>query len=612
MEEKIGQGMTYRQMFRVFKKTIRDPVLEKKISELKILGKKFVFWTLVAELVMVLEPYPVKWFFDGFNQKWTTSTMVGICILIFVVYLFGTRIHYKMDKPRNHFFWLTWATLWNYCQYRQQKLGTDWHIQHSTGEKESIVAKNVTKVENLADELLFNTAPVTLRIIFTAIGVWWLGLHFGAIALVTIIAFGISLVKTEKTMEPLRKQFREQMKKIERHASELVKNWRILKQLGIEEESYLENDKLLMDFCEKERPRFEVFRKNYNRKEDIVSLFRAMMYGAIFKFSDPNQWGSIILATAWMERVFSNLYRFYNLERHLNEGKEAGREICAMLDIIPSIRQPEGPKWHESGMQGKIELCNVSMKYPGADKPILKKINCSVRPFHCVAFVGRTGSGKTTLASLLIREYDPTEGKILIDGIDLKELDYDRYRKEIAIVSQKIDLFDGTIAENVRKAKPLATTEEVIDALKKSDAWEFVEKTAKDLETLIGEDGVQLSGGQRQRLAIARALIRNPKILILDEATSSLDAKSQAEVQKTMDNLMESRSATIFVIAHRLSTIRQADQIIVLDDGEIVETGSHQELVQSNGLFNQFLKTETEYLSEIKKLEEGTDKEPGY
>lgn len=611
MEEKIGEGMTYKQMFATLKRTIRDPALEKKMFNLKKLGKGFVIWTLIAELVMVLEPYPVKWFFDGFNQKWTLETMIGVCVLIFAAYFFGTRIHYKMDKPRNEFFWLTWATMWNYCQYRQQKLGTDWHIQHSTGEKESIVAKNVSKVENLVDELLFNTAPVTLRIIFTAIGVWWLGLHFGAIALVTITTFAISLIKTEKVMEPLRKQFREQMKKIERQASELVKNWRVLKQLGIEEELYHENDRMLIDFCQKEKPRFEVFRKNYNRKEDVITLFRALMYGAIFKFSDPSQWGSTILATAWMERVFSNLYRFYNLERHLNEGKEAAREICAMLNLTPSVRQPENPKWPQR-FEGKVELQNVKMRYGNSGAQVLENINFVAEPSRCIAFAGKTGSGKTTLASLLIREYDPTEGKILIDGINLKELDLERYRQQIAIVSQKIELFDGTIAENIRKAKPDATKEEIFEALRKSDAWEFVLKTEKGVETLIGEDGMQLSGGQRQRLAIARALIRNPKILILDEATSSLDAESQAEVQKTINSLMEKRLATIFIIAHRLSTISQADQIVVLDNGKVAEAGTHEELANNNGLFKKFLEIETAHLNKLDATEKGTELVPNF
>lgn len=606
MEEKIGEGMTYKQILETIRRTIRDPALENKIFNLKKLGRGFVIWTLIAESVMVLEPYPVKWFFDGFNQKWPLEIMIGICVLIFAAYFFGTRIHYKMDKPRNEFFWLAWATTWNYCQYRQQKLGTDWHIQHSTGEKESIVAKNVSKVENLVDELLFNTAPVSLRIIFTAIGVWWLGLHFGTIALVAITTFAISLIKTEKVMEPLRKQFREQMKKIERQASELVKNWRVLKQLGIEEDLYKENDGMLIEFCEKEKPRFEIFRKNYNRKEDIITLFRALMYGTIFKFSDPQQWGSIILATAWMERVFSNLYRFYNLERHLNEGKEAAREICAMLDLVPSVRQPENPKWPKK-FEGKVELQNVGMQYDNSNAKVLKNINFTAKPSQCVALAGKTGSGKTSLASLLIREYDPTEGRILIDGVDLRELDLDRYRKEVAIVSQKIELFDGTIAENIRKAKPDATYEEVFEALKKSDAWEFVSKTEKGAETLIGEDGIQLSGGQRQRLAIARALVRNPKILILDEATSSLDAESQAEVQKTINNLMEKRLATIFIIAHRLSTIQQADQIVVLENGKVAETGTHRELAGNDGLFKKFLEIETAHLERLSSTEKESE-----
>ena len=596
MAEKPVKNMYFREVFRTLKNALKDNSIHHEVILLKKLAKKTLLWILIAEAVMVIEPYPVKWFFDALNKKLGTEWLIGICSIIVLIYLLGTRIHMKMDRPRNKFFWLFWATLWNYSQWRQQKLSTDWHIEHSTGEKESIVAKNVTKIEALVDEILFNTFPITLRIIFTSIGVWWLGLHFGVIATLALATFTLSLIRTEKIMDPLRKEFRIQMKKIERTGSELVRNWRTLKQFGIEDQEYRKNKDLLMDFCDKEQPRFNVFLGHYREKEDIVTLFRGLMYASIFFFSDKNQWGSIILATAWMERLFSNLYRFYNLQRQLNEGKQAIKELCEVLDLIPSVRQLDNPKWPEK-FDGSVEFSNVSFRFSGSKESALRNINLRISPNQCVALVGRSGSGKTTFASLLMREYDPTEGQILIDGINLRELDYDKYRMElISTVSQDITLFDCTIAENIQRVRPDAKINEIITASKKAYAHEFIQKLKDGYGTMVGEDGVRLSGGQKQRLAIARALVRNPKILILDEATSSLDGESQAEVQKAIDDLIKNRLATIFIIAHRLSTIRQADLVVVLNDGEVAELGTHRQLYKQEGIYRGFLEREMDLL----------------
>lgn len=302
--------------------------------------------------------------------------------------------------------------------------------------------------------------------------------------------------------------------------------------------------------------------------------------------------GSVVLVTAWMERVFSNLYRFDGLQRNLNQGREAAEELCRIFEIVPSIRQQEQPQWPTES-QGSFTLQNVGFSFPNRTAETLRGLDLVVHPNECLALIGRTGSGKSTLTSLLIREYDPTAGTISIDGVDLRDIDYRRYRREmIAIVSQKIDLFDGSVLDNIRLGHPSASFDQVIEAARHADAHEFIQKLPKGYESQIGEDGIQLSGGQRQRLAIARALIRKPRVLILDEATSSLDGESQAEVQKAINHMVTSRLATTIIIAHRLSTIRQADRIVVLDEGQIAEIGTHQELYTRNKLYRYFLDRE--------------------
>ncbi|HNQ82262.1 MAG TPA: ABC transporter ATP-binding protein [Bacteroidales bacterium] len=240
-----------------------------------------------------------------------------------------------------------------------------------------------------------------------------------------------------------------------------------------------------------------------------------------------------------------------------------------------------------TGITGDVRFENVSFSYPTRkDVAVLKDITFSVRHGGQVALVGPSGAGKSTISALLLRFYDPTGGRILIDGKDARDYDLTALRGNMAIVPQEVLLFGGTIRENIEYGKPGATKEEILHAAELANAMEFIGKFPEGLETLVGERGVQLSGGQRQRIAIARAILKNPAILILDEATSSLDAENERLVQEALEKLMEGR--TSFVIAHRLSTIHKADQIVVIDQGEVKEMGTHEELLaREGGIYQQ-------------------------
>jgi ABC-type multidrug transport system fused ATPase/permease subunit len=209
---------------------------------------------------------------------------------------------------------------------------------------------------------------------------------------------------------------------------------------------------------------------------------------------------------------------------------------------------------------------------------VLHDISLEIKPNQLVALVGASGAGKSTITSLLLRLHEPTGGRILFDGTDSKSIPLTDLRSQIALVPQDIFLFGGSIRENISYGDPRASEEEIIAAARQANAWEFIERFPEKLDTLVGERGTQLSGGQRQRVAIARALLKNPRILILDEATSSLDSESEKLVQGALENLMAGR--TSIVIAHRLSTVMNADQIFVLDEGQIVESGTHEMLMK--------------------------------
>jgi ATP-binding cassette subfamily B protein/subfamily B ATP-binding cassette protein MsbA len=242
-------------------------------------------------------------------------------------------------------------------------------------------------------------------------------------------------------------------------------------------------------------------------------------------------------------------------------------------------------------VEGRITFSDVSFAYAGNASPVLHEVNLDVRPGEMIALVGPSGAGKTTLCNLVARFYDPTAGAIALDGVDLRDISVDSYRRLLGIVEQDTFLFDGTIADNIAYGRRNASREEVRRAAELANAHEFIEKLSEGYDTLIGERGVKLSGGQRQRLTIARAILADPKILILDEATSNLDTESERLIQGSLRTLMRGR--TSFVIAHRLSTIAHADRILVLENGRIVEQGRHEELMAASGRYRAMVDLQT-------------------
>ncbi len=257
-----------------------------------------------------------------------------------------------------------------------------------------------------------------------------------------------------------------------------------------------------------------------------------------------------------------------------------------LMDILEEEKEEIHSTFSADAVNGHIKFHNLSFAYPSRpDLQVLNNLNFAVQQGHNIALVGPSGAGKTTLASILFGFYKIEDGQISIDGKNIEEYDLHFLRKQIAIVPQDIILFGGSIKENIAYGKLDASDQEIEEAAKKANALYFINDFPEKMETLVGERGIQLSGGQRQRIAIARALLKNPSILILDEATSALDSESEKLVQEAMDVLMKGR--TSIVIAHRLSTIKNADCILVLENGQIIEQGTHQELQKNEGLYKQ-------------------------
>jgi len=271
----------------------------------------------------------------------------------------------------------------------------------------------------------------------------------------------------------------------------------------------------------------------------------------------------------------------------LGKAKKGVASIFSIIDRTPAIDCTSTEGIQLSSVKGEIELRNVDFAYPSRPaSQIYKNYNLKIESGQTVALVGGSGSGKSTAINLIDRFYDPKDGAVLLDGVDIRDLNVRSLREHISIVSQEPVLFVGTIAENIATGKPGASQEEIETAAKKANAHDFIMQFPEGYNTAVGDRGVQVSGGQKQRIAIARAILRDPEVLLLDEATSALDTESERIVQESLDRLLQLKRRTTIVVAHRLSTIRNADVIAVVSDGSIVEKGTHDELVEiPNGIY---------------------------
>ena len=317
----------------------------------------------------------------------------------------------------------------------------------------------------------------------------------------------------------------------------------------------------------------------------VLGVVTIIWYGGYLVIDGTMTPGAFFSFLAAMFMAYTPIKRLAGANNTIQQALAAAERVFQVLDLPNELDRDRGG--HElQPLTRSLEFRGVSFRYEGSGAPALMGIHLSVKAGEVLALVGSSGSGKTTLASLVPRFYEPAEGSILIDGQDIRQCTLRSLRSQIGIVSQDTVLFDDTVKNNIAYGRAGATDQDVEKAARLAYAHEFITRLPEGYHTLIGENGIKLSGGERQRLAIARAILRDPPILILDEATSSLDSESERMVQLAFSNLMRNR--TTLVIAHRLSTVQSADRIVVLDRGSIVESGSHEELLQRGGLYKRF------------------------
>lgn len=561
---------------------------------------------LIGQALMLVSPYIQGMVIDNITQGVDIRQTYKLIALAGFVMVFShwviqyTRNRYEIDKLEFD----VDERASDYTMSRMLELSVGQHNSVHSGMKYSIINRGQHSLTSLVFMFVYEIVPTAGRALIMTAAICWLSLTMGAVVVGAIVVFvGMTLLQNYlfgEDLKKLEKMWNKESKfrnEIIQHVSHVLVNAQKKKARAEANEKYDE----VIGLAKPIWLRFTVY--TYLRSMVVIGARIAVMaLGAYYVYKGRFSVGTIVIFWAWSSNALDGLWTIGYLHRQITRMWTSIRRYCEFLAMESDVKIVQNPVVLDP-IRGRIEVRNVSFVYNSrmpismcdddefqmaqvnrkSTEPALQDVSLVIEPGETIAFVGETGCGKTTLANLLLRSSDPTTGQILIDDHDLRVIDLEKFREKVGVVEQHVPLFDRSIRDNIlyglNGGANTVTAEELEQISKVAQINRFSHKLENGFDTLIGERGIKLSGGERQRIGIARALIKNPAILIFDEATSSLDAGVEAEIRDAINEA--SRGRTTIIIAHRFSTIRYAHRIVVMDNGRIVGQGKHEDLYQS-------------------------------
>ncbi len=459
------------------------------------------------------------------------------------------------------------------------RLPNTYFDNNNSGHLISRITYNVTMVTGAATDAIKVVIREGLTVVFLFGYLLWMNWKLTAIMIAILPIIGIMVSGASRKFRKQSKKIQAAMGDLTHIASETIQGYRVVRSFGGED---YEAKRFRVASADNTARQLRMVKTGatFTPALQLVtfSAMSVILFLVLYLRGDATA-GDLIAYITAAGLLPKPIRQLSEVSGTIQKGLAGAESIFAQLDEAP---ETDAGDVERDRVDGHIEIRNLSFRYPGTEQQVLSELNVSIAPGQMVAIVGRSGSGKSTLVSLLPRFYHHREGQILVDGVDVEKYTLRNLRRHIALVTQQVVLFNDTITANIAYGDLAGTPREAIEqAAEAAYAREFIDKLPQGFDTLVGENGVLLSGGQRQRLAIARALLKDAPILILDEATSALDTESERHIQAALDKVMEGR--TTLVIAHRLTTIEKADLILVMDQGRIVERGTHAELLAANG-----------------------------
>ena len=473
---------------------------------------------------------------------------------------------------------------------RIERLSFSYYDRVQTGQLVTRLTSDVEQIRTFAGSGVVQLANAVVMLVGTTVLLLYLDWQLALVALAIVPVIAVLLVRFVGRIRPLFREVQQTLGMLNTVLQEDLQGVRVIRAFAREDYETARYASVNEELLQKNLTTVRVFSNNF----PFVFLFANLGTLAIIWFGG---WqviggrltiGDLVAFNTLLGFMLFPILTIGFLSASISRAGASSQRVFDVLDAPLDVEDAPDASILLP-LSCRVDFDNVSFRYPGSTRDILDGVSITARPGQTVAILGTTGSGKSTLVNLIPRFYDVTGGAVRLDGNDVRDVTLSSLRSQIGIVLQETRLFSGTVRDNVAFGKPDATDEEVVAAAEAAQAGEFIRGLAEGYDTVIGERGIGLSGGQRQRIAIARALLIDPRLLILDDSTSAVDAETEAAIQETLDRLMREKHRTVFVIAQRVSTVRDADLILVLDEGRIAASGTHEELLQQSELYNEIL-----------------------